>query len=96
MIEHSKEYRAYMAEKDLNENASQFADSLLLVMQIKPHQKELVQICGKRGDKNNRAAIRSWVKGQLCCASCMTEHVVQTIRKKLQRYLSDAVESSND
>ncbi len=96
IIEHSKAYRSYMADKELDETAQQYADSLMLVMQIKPHQKELVQIVGKAGDKNNREAIKSWVKSQLCCVSENEQGNLETLRNKLQRCLDDAADSSFD
>ncbi|WP_031564604.1 hypothetical protein [Rheinheimera texasensis] len=92
IIEHSKAFLSFMANKDLDRKASQYADSLLFVMQIKPYQMELVQIVGKAGDKNNLDAIRSWVKSQLCCESEKGEDNLETLRNKLQRCLEDAAD----
>lgn len=96
IIEHSKTFLSFMANKDLDRKASQYADSLLLVMQIKPHQMELAQILGKAGDKNNQEAIKSWVKTQLCCESENEEDKLETLRKRLQRCLDDAADRSSD
>lgn len=95
-IEHSKEYRSYMAGKNLDRNAGQYAGSLMFFMQIKPHQMELVLIVGKAGDRNNREAIKSWVKTQLCCESENEEDKLETLRKKLQRCLDYAADRSSD
>lgn len=95
-IEHSKEYRSYMADKDLDRNAGQYAGSLMFFMQIKPHQMELVQIVGKAGDKNNREAIKSWIKNQLCYESEKGQDNLEALRNKLQRYLDDAADRSFD
>ncbi|MFC0048580.1 hypothetical protein [Rheinheimera tilapiae] len=92
IIEHSKAFRSFMANKDLDRKAGLYADSLMLVMQIKPHQKGLVQIVGKAGDKNNLDAIKSWVKSQLCCESEKGEDNLETLRNKLQRCLEDAAD----
>lgn len=96
IIEHSNAYRFYMAGKDLDRKAGQHTDSLMLVMQIKPHQMELVQIVGKAGDKNNQEAIKSWVKNQLCYESEKGQDNLETLRNKLQRYLDDAADRSFD
>jgi hypothetical protein len=95
-IEHSNAYRFYMADKDLDRNAGQYAGSLMFFMQIKPHQMELAQILGKAGDKNNQEAIKSWVKTQLCCESENEEGKLETLRKRLQRCLDDAADRSSD
>ena len=95
-IEHSNAYRFYMAVKDLDRKAGQYTDSLMLVMQIKPHQMELVQIVGKAGDKNNQEAIKSWVKNQLSYESEKVQDNLETLRNKLQRYLDDTADRSFD
>lgn len=88
MIEHSDYYRDYMTQKALDKKASLMAEALMQQMRIPPHDSALVLFCGNETDKTNRDAVRSWVRGKLCCPSCAKQCSISQLEAEFAQYIA--------
>jgi hypothetical protein len=95
IFEETREYRVYLAEKNLVKRVNQATNSLLHILGIDPHGCGLVLLCGKPNDRTNTDAIRTWVTKALCCPSCMKVKTIGLLANRLQRELADKCEYMN-
>ena len=88
-IEHTREFRVFMVEKQFRKKVRTLTTYLITALNINPHGRELVGICGQGGEADNTEAIYTWVKQEACCASCIRELTLTVLQKRFVRFLLD-------
>lgn len=86
-IENTPAYRAHKAEKELAEKINKMTHSLIYLLKINRYDVDLVLLIGKDGDRNNEAAVKTWVTDKLCCPSCMRQDDARTLSNDLRKAL---------
>ena len=93
IIEQTREYRVYLAEKNLKQSIDRTTNQLLLMLNIDPYDCALVFLVGAPNDRTNADAIRTWVENALCCASCMRTKSIRKLASRLERELNEKIQN---
>ena len=92
IIEQTREYRVYLAKKNLTKRVHQATHTLLHLLNIDPYGCGLVLLVGTPNDRTNTDAIRTWVTKALCCPSCMKTKQIEKLAFRLERELNEKIE----
>ena len=93
IIEQTREYRVYLAEKNLRHRVNKTTYFLLLILNIDPYGCGLVLLVGTPNDRTNTDAIRTWVRNALCCPSCMRTKHIRKLASRLERELNEKIQN---
>ena len=86
-IETTPAFRDFMLNKRFRAQVRNLATSLITALQINPHGRELVSVCGQGGEADNCEAVFQWVKREVCCASCIKELDFKALQRRFVRFL---------
>lgn len=93
IIEQTREYRVYLAEKNFKQSINKTTHQLLLMLNIDPYGCGLVLLVGTPNDRTNADAIRTWVRKALCCPSCMRTKSIRKLASRLERELTEKIQN---
>lgn len=86
-IETTPAFRDFMLNKRFRSHVRNLTVSLIAVLKINPHGRELVSVCGQGGEADNCEAIFAWVKNEACCASCIKVLDFKALQRRFVRFL---------
>jgi alkylhydroperoxidase family enzyme len=86
-IEQTREYKTYLLNKSLNQQAKRMAVYLMTTLFIDPHNYQLAAAIQPEIQQDNAELVLGWVRQQLCCISCMQEVEFKELQRDFVRWL---------
>lgn len=86
-IEQTREFKAHLLNKTLNQQVKRMAVYLMTTLFIDPHSDQLAAAIQPDIPQDNAELVLAWVREQVCCASCMREVEFKALQRDFVRWL---------
>ncbi|WP_031569201.1 hypothetical protein [Rheinheimera texasensis] len=88
-IDIDRAFKTRLIEQIRQRKLKNLTSSLMAMLHINPHGKELVCVCGEGTERDNTEAIYHWVELETCCASCTKALSFKQLQRSFVRFLID-------
>jgi hypothetical protein len=87
--EFEHQMKTMLVEKQRQRKVKNLVLSLMVMLHIDPHGRNLIAVCGTGDEHDNSEAIHHWVEQETCCASCLKTISFKKLQGSFLRYLID-------